>query len=101
MSTEISTFLTVESNGAVTLPDELVKGRGLDRPGAQVRLGERADGVIELVPLGAVPADQLWFWTKEWQQMEREADEDISAGRVRTFESAEDFLDSLRDISES
>ena len=30
-------------------------------------------------------ASQAWFWTPEWQQMEREADEDIAAGRVENW----------------
>ena len=29
-----------------------------------------------------MPADQAWFWSQRWQQMEREADEDIAAGRT-------------------
>ena len=29
-----------------------------------------------------IDKDQLWFWTKEWQKKEREADEDIRKGRV-------------------
>lgn len=28
-----------------------------------------------------IDPDQAWFWTDEWQQKEREADEDIAAGR--------------------
>lgn len=35
---------------------------------------------------------QAWFWTTEWQQREREADEDLAAGRVRRYESDEQFL---------
>lgn len=42
-----------------------------------------------------VPADQKWFWTDRWQQMEREADADIAAGRVAAFEDVEDFLADL------
>ena len=38
--------------------------------------------------LGGDP-DQAWFWTDEWQAKEREAQEDIDAGRV---EDAGDFL---------
>lgn len=43
--------------------------------------------MIELRSVVAVPADQAWFW----QKMEREADADIQAGRVRRFESAEEL----------
>ena len=32
---------------------------------------------------------------RRWQQMEREADEDLAAGRVERFESGEDFLAAL------
>lgn len=35
--------------------------------------------------------DQMWFWTPQWQAMERESDEDIAAGRVHRFTGEEDF----------
>lgn len=37
--------------------------------------------------VGVIPRDQLYYWTPEWQAGEREADEDIAAGRTRTFET--------------
>jgi hypothetical protein len=40
-------------------------------------------------------ADQAWFWTPEWQEGEREADEDIAAGRTAYFDSTEEFLAAL------
>lgn len=39
--------------------------------------------------------DQAYFWTEEWQAGEREADEDIAAGRVKTFDTMEEFLADL------
>lgn len=46
------------------------------------------------------PADQAWFWTPEWQEGEREADEQIAAGQTTHFDSTEDFLAALdREIS--
>jgi len=38
---------------------------------------------------------QAWYWTKEWQEGEHEAQADIEAGRVKKYSSAEDFLSSL------
>jgi hypothetical protein len=38
---------------------------------------------------------QAWFWTPEWQAKEREADEDIAAGRSERFESDEEFFAAL------
>lgn len=34
---------------------------------------------------------QAWFWSPRWQQMEREADEDIAAGRIKRFGSMEEL----------
>jgi hypothetical protein len=42
------------------------------------------------VPAGTDP-DQAWFWTPEWQAGEREADEDLAAGRFTRFNSDEEF----------
>ena len=39
--------------------------------------------------------EQAWFWSERWQQGEKEATEDIIAGRIHEFldaESAVDFL---------
>jgi hypothetical protein len=38
---------------------------------------------------------QEWFWTAEWQAAEREAEEDLAASRVETFDNDADFLASL------
>lgn len=42
-------------------------------------------------PTKVVTGDQAWFWTPEWQQGEREADEDLAAGRLVRFESVDDM----------
>ena len=36
--------------------------------------------------------DQSWYWTPEWQAAEKEADEDIAAGLVHTFNNVEDAI---------
>jgi hypothetical protein len=41
-------------------------------------------------------ASQAWFWTPEWQAREREAEEDLAAGRFTRHESDEEFLAALR-----
>jgi bifunctional DNA-binding transcriptional regulator/antitoxin component of YhaV-PrlF toxin-antitoxin module len=51
---------------------------------------------VEMIPASLIPKDQLWFWTADWQKKEREADEDIAAGRLKEFESVEDLLEDLR-----
>ena len=38
---------------------------------------------------------QAYFWTKMWQEAEKEADQDIKAGRVKAFDSADELLKDL------
>ena len=78
-------------------PHELRRRMHMDEPGAQVELTEREDGVIEMRLHMAVPVNQRWFWTEEWQALEREAESDIAAGRVTHFEDAEAFLKAMPD----
>ncbi|RJQ29304.1 MAG: AbrB/MazE/SpoVT family DNA-binding domain-containing protein [Peptococcaceae bacterium] len=58
----------------------------------QVQIEDRK---IILVPMKLIPAEQAWFWTREWQAGEKEADEDIATGRVKTFDSVDDLLEEL------
>lgn len=87
------TLARVRGKGQVTLPDEV-------RRAANVAEGDYldvsiVDGAIVLRPKKLIDADQAWFWTEAWQRGERDASEDIAAGRVRRFDSADDFLRSL------
>lgn len=96
-----SVYVGVQSRGVFALPADLRKRHRLDQPGAQVRIVERDDGVIELHPQVAIPADQAWFWTKRWQAMEAEADADIAAGRLTRHASGNAFLEHLDGLRES
>ena len=93
-------FLTIQSRGTIALPADLRRRHRLDRPGAQLEVTERPDGVIELRPHVPVPADQAWFWAPEWQAGEQRVDEQVAAGDVRVFEDANSFLAHLGRISE-
>ncbi len=55
--------------------------------GAAIMLGE--------ISAGRIDPEQAWYWTREWQGKEREADDDRAAGRVTRFETDEDFLTAL------
>jgi bifunctional DNA-binding transcriptional regulator/antitoxin component of YhaV-PrlF toxin-antitoxin module len=98
-TTSFHGFVSVQSRGTVALPPVLRKRYGLDKPGSQVEITERSDGVLELRPAIAVPASQAWFWAESWQEGERRADDDIAAGRTTTYDNVDDFMDSL-DIDE-
>lgn len=63
------------------------------------RLPDRAvDGAavfLEEIAEGRIDPDQAGFWTREWQEKEREADADLAAGRTTRYESDEEFLGAL------
>jgi hypothetical protein len=42
-----------------------------------------------------VPDDEAWFWTAQWQEGEREVDAQLAAGQTTTYDSVEDFIESL------
>jgi len=93
-------FATVQpKNGTITIPAQLRRRLGLDRPGAQVEILLR-DGELILVPHVAVPAEQAWFWSREWQDREREADEDRAAGRYTEFTDDEELLGHLDQLAD-
>lgn len=64
----------------VTIPAEIRKKTGITI-GTLLGFELRDDGIL-IKPQRIVPDSQAWFWTKEWQADEKEADEDIKAGRV-------------------
>lgn len=88
-------YVTIQQRGLIALPADIRRRLDLDSPGAQVEIVERPDGVIELHPTVAVPADQVWFWTQRWQKMEREVDAHVARGEVTHHESAEALFDDL------
>ena len=61
------------------------------KPMSQI-IREAIDAHLQQQPINP---GQEWFWTAEWQAAEREAEGDLAAGRVETFDSDADFLASL------
>ncbi len=74
----------------LTLPKEIVKAARLS-PGDPLEVIYQDDTII-LRPQVHIPRDQAWFWTKEWQKGELEAEADIQAGRVSKTRSLKELL---------
>ena len=84
----------IRQNYQITLPSTLRKRLGL-------KVGDLMEIVIKeaaliLKPKRVVDLDQAWFWSKEWQAGEHEADADIKAGRVKKAKTAEELIRSLK-----
>jgi antitoxin MazE len=78
----------------VTIPRHISKALHLKK--GDHMLVRLVGGRVEMIPAHLIPKDQLWFWTPEWQKMEREADEDIAKGRIKEFASVGDLLKDLK-----
>jgi len=87
-------LVRLRGKGQLTLPDEVRKLAGITE-GDYLAVSLR-DGAILLEPKLIVDASQAWFWADEWQRGEREAADELAAGRGQRFESAEEFLASLK-----
>jgi AbrB family looped-hinge helix DNA binding protein len=83
----------VTRHGQITLPASVRKQLGIEE-GDLVEI-EVEDERAVLMPKKLVDKNQAYFWTKRWQDAEREADEDIKAGRVKTFTSVDELIKEL------
>lgn len=84
----ISARVKVRAKAQLTLPDEIRRALHIGE-GDEVEFSVHDDGTITVRGYVSVPTDQAWFFTPGWLAGEREADEDIAAGRGTVHESAE------------
>ncbi len=52
--------------------------------------------LLEGIAKGRIDPDQAWFWTREWQEGEQEADAQLAAGEGTVHKSTEDFVAHLK-----
>jgi len=86
-------FSKITRHGQITLPASVRRELGIEE-GDLVEI-EVVDDRAMIVPKKLVDKSQAYFWTKRWQEGEREADEDIKAGRVKSFDSVDDLVKDL------
>ena len=86
-------YSKVTRHGQITLPASVRKELGVEE-GDLVEIGVIDDRAV-LMPKRLVDKSQAYFWTRKWQEGEREADEDIEAGRVTTFDSVGELIEDL------
>lgn len=79
----------------ITIPKEICKKLNLET-GDYLEVDTINEGIV-LIPKKLISRDQEWFWSKEWQAKEKEADEAISRGEIsQIFENADDLIKHLR-----
>ena len=77
----------VRAKAQLTLPDEIRRALHIGE-GDEVEFALHDDGTVTVRGFISIPTDQAWFFTPDWLAGEREADEQIAAGRGRVFQSA-------------
>lgn len=73
-------LVSIKKRYTLTIPKNI-------REKLHIKEGEYVDAEVKnhsliLTPVKVIRKDHEYFWTKEWQQGEKEADEDIKRGRV-------------------
>jgi AbrB family looped-hinge helix DNA binding protein len=89
----MSELIQVRKKAQLTLPLSVRRKLGVeegDFMDVQVR-----DGEIVLKVKKLVDKEQVWFWTKRWQEGEKEAEEDIKTGRIYHFADADSAITAL------
>ena len=77
----------------VTLPSEVVKKMKLQE-------GDNLDIILEddkiiIKPVLVIDRSQSWFWSKKWQEMEKEVDVNIKHGKVHKAKNVKELIDKL------
>lgn len=84
LSAKEQRLLEVAKKKIAAIQKDLKRSKGLTREEAAVA-----------AKVGLIDPDQQWWWLESWLEGEREAQRDIDAGRVTTYDSPEAFLKSL------
>ena len=87
----IRTRVKLRAKAQLTLPDEIRRALHISE-GDEVEFAVHDDGTITVRGYVSIPTDQAWFFTPQWLAGEREAEEEIAAGRGTAHESADDMF---------
>ena len=91
-----STIMKISPQGQIRIPKKIMIALGIEKGDyVEVDVEERQ---IVLKPRKLIDPSQGWYWTKEWQKMEADVDEEIKKDQLSAkFESAEEGLKWLKE----
>ena len=85
----------IRINSQITIPKHIMEKLSLKK-GDKVEFDIKGDSIV-VKPVLIIDKAQSWFWTKKWQDAEKEADEDIKTGRVKTFDNTDNLIKDLEE----
>jgi antitoxin MazE len=77
----------------ITLPNEVIKKMHLN-PGDNLDITIEDDKII-VKPVLIIDRSQSWFWSKEWQEKEKEVEENIKEGKIYRVKNVDELIDNL------
>ncbi|MBA7508785.1 hypothetical protein ES705_00718 [subsurface metagenome] len=87
--------IKLRGRSQITLPAEIVKKLNI-KTGDNLEVTLNGDRII-VTPVLVIERSQAWFWSKEWQDKEREVEEDIKAGKLGHAKDVDDLIEQLED----
>jgi AbrB family looped-hinge helix DNA binding protein len=87
----MSTVMKISPQGQIRIPKKIMQNLKI-MPGDYVEV-DIENGNAVLKPRKLIDPNQGWYWSREWQASEAEADADVDKEELSpTFQSAEDGL---------
>jgi AbrB family looped-hinge helix DNA binding protein len=91
----MATVMKISPQGQIRIPKKFMAMLGLEE-------GDYIEAMLEgdhiaLKPRKMIDPLQGWYWTKEWQDVEKEVDGEVKRGEVSpSFQTAEEGLEWLK-----
>jgi looped-hinge helix DNA binding domain, AbrB family len=83
----------IRSRSQITIPSEIIKKLNL-KQGDTLDVDIEGDQIV-LRPVIAIPKDQAYFWTKEWQSEEKQVQSDIENNKINFAKSKDELFEDL------
>ncbi|MDO8681863.1 MAG: AbrB/MazE/SpoVT family DNA-binding domain-containing protein [Armatimonadota bacterium] len=87
-------LLKLRKNAQITLPAQIRKSAHLEE--GDLLDCEVREGHIVLTPKKLINKSDAWFWSKQWQKAEAEAQKNIQTGDLQEFDTVDDLLKHLK-----
>jgi AbrB family looped-hinge helix DNA binding protein len=87
-------LVKVKNKYQIVIPEDIRKKLKVEI-GDTLEIEEKS-GVLIIKPVMLIEKSQAYFWTKEWQEGEKEAEEAKKKGRYKEFKKADEAIKWLR-----
>ncbi|OIO75848.1 MAG: hypothetical protein AUJ85_01935 [Elusimicrobia bacterium CG1_02_37_114] len=89
-------LIKITTNGQITVPSEFRKQCHC-KTGDYLQV-EISGNSLTLKPAQVIDPSQSWFWTKEWQEKEKEADKDMEENKYKEYKDMKSAVKSLKKL---